>query len=68
MGKHVVYLRVHDEASLRAAGHDPSDWVRDVVKKALEGRSEVFPEPPPRRDPDPQRQIKPDWGGKKVGR
>jgi len=47
MGKHVVYLRARDESELAAQGLDPSTWVRDVIKKALEfraqDRKELFP-------------------------
>lgn len=38
MGKRVVYLREPDERELQAAGIDPGQWVRDVVKQALAAR------------------------------
>lgn len=39
MGKHVVYLRTRDESELKAQNLDPGEWVRAVIKKALELRA-----------------------------
>lgn len=36
MGKHVVYIRARDERGLEAAGLDPGEWVRELVKNALD--------------------------------
>jgi len=32
----VVYLRVEDEAKLKAQGKDPGEWVRGLVRHALD--------------------------------
>lgn len=39
MGKHVVYIRALEESELKAAGFDPGEWVRGLVKSALDARS-----------------------------
>lgn len=38
MGKIVVYLQARDENELRAAGEDPAQWVRDLVRRTLDER------------------------------
>jgi len=51
MGKHVVYLRTRDENELKAAGHDPGEWVRNLVRRTLDERGRPFPDPPERKEP-----------------
>jgi hypothetical protein len=48
MGKVVVYIQARDEAELKAAGHDPKEWVKNLVKTTLEERrrTRLFPEQP----------------------
>ena len=54
MGKHVVYLRARDESELKAQDLDPGEWVRSIVRHALEtrasNRKELFPAPDKRRE------------------
>jgi hypothetical protein len=69
MGKHVVYLRAHDEAELIAKGHDPAEWVRSTIKNALGREPELFPEPPllsaeKTAAPPTRREVQPDFRGK----
>lgn len=35
-GKIVIYLRAEDARMLRAKGEEPADWVRQLVKRALQ--------------------------------
>jgi hypothetical protein len=50
MGKVIVYLRARDERELKAIGVDPGDWVRDLVRRALEERSLAAREPRPKEE------------------
>jgi len=40
MAKVVVYIRVEDAEALQAEGKDVAEWVRGLVKHALEKRKE----------------------------
>ena len=40
MPKVIVYIRASDAAELEAEGKEPSEWVRGLVKRALEKRKE----------------------------
>ncbi len=72
MGKHVIYVRARDEKELEAAGHDPGDWVRDVVKNALEERTVGAREGVGRvtldsvRIDGERREVTPDFRGKDL--
>lgn len=79
MGKYVVYIRSRDELALKAAGHDPGEWVRDLVRRTLDvvlprGTSELGPTHEVPRDftrsdaeTKPEfREIKPDFRDKDL--
>jgi hypothetical protein len=50
MGKHVIYLRARDERELEADGHDPKEWVRDLVRRSLDERTTNAREGTPSKD------------------
>lgn len=69
MGNHVIYLRKAVENELKAEGHDPGDWAREVIKREIEARAAARQETASQRLPNPgapllrpeKREIVPDF-------
>ena len=70
MGKHVVYLRARDERELEAAGLDPKEWLKELIRATMDarhaGRSDGVQTEPllraeKRKQPEPGPGFKPDF-------
>ena len=72
MGKHVVYLRARDERELEAAGLNPKEWLKELVRATMDarhaGRSDgVQAEPLLRAEKTkPDSGFKPDFRGRDL--